>query len=466
MYPSAQSLAQAAPPATRTRVRWHPYNSLPTSASASSLTSRSSIYISTPASPVVLSSFSAPSLSNDFLRSKQPQQRDISQSRDKNRYDLSLVVQAVKSLGEIWLPKDIPVVFLTSSRVIVPGTVNTLPTPITQTANATHSSTSLQPRRTQLSSLISPITHSALSSSTQCGDFLEALLMTEFVYEVLRRSQTSGTVLQVALCYLEAIRPKVSELLRQEKSGEGYKAGPELDSRITPAMEAAKLDSQTTDDSRCGSEVPTLVVHDADKVSDCNADCADASTSTFVDWPENMVPLSLIGNDALKKPNSTSPPLAPLPPLPSPLLCPRRVFLASLILASKFIQDKCYSNRAWAKLSGLLPREIGRCERALGDALEWRLWVGKKPPCPSPSSSTPLSSQAAGTPASGSAYGRAGSVDRYHSGGDLRSTASERTVLLGRDTTHVLTEPLIRRTESGLRRVSTLPAKALGNESS
>jgi hypothetical protein len=84
-----------------------------------------------------------------------------------------------------------------------------------------------------------------------------------------------------------------------------------------------------------------------------------------------------------QKPVATSAPLEPLPPLPSPLLCPRQVFLASLILASKFTQDKCYSNRAWAKLSGLPPREIGRCEHALGDALEWRLWVGKIPqqPC-------------------------------------------------------------------------------------
>ncbi|KAK0461290.1 uncharacterized protein EV420DRAFT_191383 [Desarmillaria tabescens] len=73
------------------------------------------------------------------------------------------------------------------------------------------------------------------------------------------------------------------------------------------------------------------------------------------------------------------PDLLPSPPMPSPLLCPRRAFLASLILASKFMQDKCYSNRAWAKLSGLQPREISRCERALGDALGWRLWVGKTP---------------------------------------------------------------------------------------
>ncbi|KAF8954724.1 hypothetical protein BDZ97DRAFT_1588381, partial [Flammula alnicola] len=55
--------------------------------------------------------------------------------------------------------------------------------------------------------------------------------------------------------------------------------------------------------------------------------------------------------------------------------CPRNTFLASLILASKFFQDKCYSNRPWAKLSVLPPREIGRCERALGQALEWSFWV-------------------------------------------------------------------------------------------
>ncbi|KAI9068851.1 hypothetical protein FKP32DRAFT_1560897 [Trametes sanguinea] len=66
-----------------------------------------------------------------------------------------------------------------------------------------------------------------------------------------------------------------------------------------------------------------------------------------------------------------------LPPLPSPLCCPRRTFLACLILASKFMQDRSYSNRAWAKLAGLPPREIGRCERAVGEALDWRLWVGK-----------------------------------------------------------------------------------------
>ncbi len=71
---------------------------------------------------------------------------------------------------------------------------------------------------------------------------------------------------------------------------------------------------------------------------------------------------------------ATTPPIsAP----PSPLLCPRRTFVAALVVASKCLQDCCVSNRVWAKICGLLPREISLCERVLCEVLEWRLWVGK-----------------------------------------------------------------------------------------
>ncbi|KAG8755745.1 hypothetical protein FRC12_010787 [Ceratobasidium sp. 428] len=63
---------------------------------------------------------------------------------------------------------------------------------------------------------------------------------------------------------------------------------------------------------------------------------------------------------------------------PSPLIDPRRTFLASLVLASKFLLDKAFSNKASAKLSGLEALEVGKCERALGTALNWRLWVGRE----------------------------------------------------------------------------------------
>jgi len=48
-------------------------------------------------------------------------------------------------------------------------------------------------------------------------------------------------------------------------------------------------------------------------------------------------------------------------------------------IEKKFMQDKCYSSCAWAKLAGLPAREISRCERALGKALGWRLQIGKVP---------------------------------------------------------------------------------------
>ncbi|VDB91553.1 unnamed protein product [Peniophora sp. CBMAI 1063] len=72
-------------------------------------------------------------------------------------------------------------------------------------------------------------------------------------------------------------------------------------------------------------------------------------------------------------------PLTSAPSLdpPSPLLNPRCTFIAALVLASKFLHDTRYSNRPWATLAALHPRELGRCERALCDALDWRLWVGK-----------------------------------------------------------------------------------------
>lgn len=63
-----------------------------------------------------------------------------------------------------------------------------------------------------------------------------------------------------------------------------------------------------------------------------------------------------------------------------PLYDPRRTILAALVLATKFHQDRAYSNKAWAKLSGLPGKEVTRCENALGVALDWRLWVGRIPP--------------------------------------------------------------------------------------
>ncbi|KAF8747573.1 g1 s-specific cyclin, partial [Rhizoctonia solani] len=59
----------------------------------------------------------------------------------------------------------------------------------------------------------------------------------------------------------------------------------------------------------------------------------------------------------------------------SPLLDPRRVYLAAIILGSKFLLDRTYTNKTWAGVSGLDALEVGRCERTLAETLEWRLWI-------------------------------------------------------------------------------------------
>lgn len=57
--------------------------------------------------------------------------------------------------------------------------------------------------------------------------------------------------------------------------------------------------------------------------------------------------------------------------------CGRRMFLAALILASKYLQDRNYSARAWSKISGLKISEINSNEMAFVTAIDWRLHVAE-----------------------------------------------------------------------------------------
>ena len=244
-----------------------------------------------------------------------------------------------------------------------------------------------------------------------------------FVHEVLRRSRTSGYVLQTALCYIEALRPKISELIRKEKADETRWKEPELGDRIIPAT-----DAELQQHAEEGMSLENIINTDQ---------CAATEPTPSQD---GCVTLMAVQSDFDGIPKATQPYHSSVERI-SPLLCPRRSFLAALILASKFIQDKCYSNRAWAKLSGLSPREIGRCERALGEALEWRLWVGKLP-VPSQPNTAPASR----------------SLLRTRSESSLQASPSEQ-FLIWNDAAAQPTVP-----SRMLRRSSTLPADAFASD--
>jgi len=309
---------------TRARSRWQPYNP-----SLIASTSRSSApYLNTPISAV---STSPPHSTHSTIRhihtppdvtQRKPRQAAsligkpphaccliFHPTRGSDETALPCVDHAVRSLSEIW-QDDYLSVYTTTKVATQPPTTSGFQESVWHVWNP-----AIQRRVQQLPSPISPSTVEtpplspmAPSLNGPNGACLSGkpgvAPLQGFVQELIRRSRTSGTVLQTALCYIEAVRRKL----------------PEIASASAPPRKETTHEEPSQD-----SELPS-----------------------------------------------------PEPPIPSPLLCPRRAFLASLILASKFLQDRCYSNRAWAKLSGLSPREVGRCEKALGNALEWRLWVGKQ----------------------------------------------------------------------------------------
>ncbi|KAI8371898.1 hypothetical protein BD560DRAFT_304522, partial [Blakeslea trispora] len=55
--------------------------------------------------------------------------------------------------------------------------------------------------------------------------------------------------------------------------------------------------------------------------------------------------------------------------------CGRRMFLASLICAHKYLYDNTFTNASWAKISKLPVKEINAAERALLEMLDYRLHV-------------------------------------------------------------------------------------------
>ncbi|KAK4984693.1 PHO85 cyclin-5 [Elasticomyces elasticus] len=57
------------------------------------------------------------------------------------------------------------------------------------------------------------------------------------------------------------------------------------------------------------------------------------------------------------------------------LQCGRRMFLAALILASKYLQDRNFSAKAWSKMSGLKVCEINLNEMAFLRTVDWKLHI-------------------------------------------------------------------------------------------
>jgi hypothetical protein len=128
------------------------------------------------------------------------------------------------------------------------------PSPISPTTQPSPTPAPCIPNSYSLHSPEIPLTPRLSDQALQC----DVAPMKGFVHEVLRRSRTSGSVLQTALCYLEAIRAKVPELVThwQEKVHPGSTCKKESVERIVQGEVnafSAGLDGPTssTETSTC-----------------------------------------------------------------------------------------------------------------------------------------------------------------------------------------------------------------------
>ncbi|BGP08169.1 PHO85 cyclin-5 [Rhodotorula toruloides] len=170
------------------------------------------------------------------------------------------------------------------------------------------------------------------STCTLASPSSSIIPLSYFVKEVLRRSRTSCSTLQLALYYLHKSRREIRAAVKRAGESEGEIK--RLERELKRGKDEVRAGNSRAQDAAYPSP-PRSPGHELD---------AAARRETTQSLGDRFSALVAAQN--------------------SPVLCGRRMFLASLICASKYLQDRNYSNRAWAKISGLDVREINANERA------------------------------------------------------------------------------------------------------
>ncbi|GAA5898083.1 hypothetical protein JCM6882_003323 [Rhodosporidiobolus microsporus] len=190
------------------------------------------------------------------------------------------------------------------------------------------------------SSSTSPSPSTSTASSTAPSSSSSVLPLHWFVKEVLRRSRTSCSTLQLALYYLHKSRRDIRDAVARAEASRGEIVRLEREIKAVKAQAGSAFTR-----SAAGLTAYPSPPHSPSDSTDPDVVAATATLAASV---------SSLGQRFT----------ALLEAQNSPVLCGRRMFLAALISASKYLQDRNYSNRAWAKISGLEVREVNRNERA------------------------------------------------------------------------------------------------------
>ncbi|KAF9162396.1 hypothetical protein DFQ26_003575 [Actinomortierella ambigua] len=233
----------------------------------------------------------------------------------------------------------------------------------------------------------------------------KALPLRTFVQETLKRSRSSYSTLQTALYYLYKIRNKVPSEFLKRRNDQLYHNYQLLSAHAaglaTPPPSPMHLQQDTFSSTASAvGVVPSSATSSSTDYFSLRA----AATLNVAHQPSHAPtlpsPVSTASNASMSPPDScesaadstTSPPPSasachpPQPqqqPHPQPqqsctnkiLYCGRRTFLAALMVASKYLQDRNYSNKAWAKISGLSIKEINANELVFLKLVDYSLFV-------------------------------------------------------------------------------------------
>ncbi|GAA5826674.1 hypothetical protein JCM3770_003229 [Rhodotorula araucariae] len=257
----------------------------------------------------------------------------------------------------------------------------------------------------------SPSSTAAPAPSSTSGPSNPGVLPLQwFVKEVLRRSRTSCSTLQLALYYLHKSRREIRDAVARADASRGEMV------RLEQELKAAK--ARAAPGACASASYPSPPRSPSDELDAAHATHASALASELGERFSQLVEAQN-----------------------SPVLCGRRMFLAALISASKYLQDRNYSNRAWAKISGLAVGEINKNERAFLKVVQFQLhlraedfqrWTERLAtlsPSPSPQSS-PAPPEPLTATTSSSRHGLARAASEYDIVADATSaqlTAGVRT---------------------------------------
>ncbi|GJJ71023.1 PHO85 cyclin-5 [Entomortierella parvispora] len=248
--------------------------------------------------------------------------------------------------------------------------------------------------------------------SPECAQKQKGLPLRTFIQETLKRSRSSYSTLQTALFYLYKIRNKVPNTYLKRRQDQLHQSYPHLsaaahhhhhhyhhsssEALMTPP--ASPLHTQNLAEFASSLQGPdyfslraaadTKSVLPSPMSSTCSMTSASPASSTGFSPCSASSPASNTSSPT----SSTSSPCSVSSTTSSStsgssnaqssssqsnriIYCGRRTFLAALMVASKYLQDRNYSNKAWAKISGLSIKEINANELIFLKLIDYSLFV-------------------------------------------------------------------------------------------